>query len=155
MKHAAKKAAHLTQHGYPKGLLLESFLKANDKNRELLLRTTTSKPEAREVEYTYLTTTYNKSFNRLKTQVESTWDLLQRSSTTRFLQDRPIKVGYRRPKNLSDILVRAKLPEILMARPPVNQQPENIVKTTNVDIVLVSTRQAKYLHTRLAEHIQP
>ena len=38
-----------------------------------------------------------------------TWDLLDRSSSTRDLHSLTLKVGLRRPNNLRDILVKAKL----------------------------------------------
>ena len=58
----------------------------------------------------FLTTTYNQKYGALRNQVESTWDLLGRSCTNRFIREKNLKVGYRRPKNLRDILVRARLP---------------------------------------------
>ena len=42
--------------------------------------------------------------------MESTWDLLGSSCTTRFIRDKNLVIGYRRPKNLRDILVRIRLP---------------------------------------------
>ena len=110
-RHAAKKAAFLMQHGYPKEILLESMLKANNKDRKSLLEKGKPIPPTGEVGNTFLTTTYHRHYSGLREQVESTWDLLGRSSTTRFLQSKPLKVGYRRPKNLRDILTRAKLPK--------------------------------------------
>ena len=112
MKHAAKKAAQLIQHGYPKETLLESTLKAFNRGRESALLPCPINNMRAEMENTYLTTTYNASFNGLRTQVESTWDLLGHSSTMCFLQEKPLKVGYRRLKSLRDILVRARLPKI-------------------------------------------
>ena len=109
-KHAAKKAALLCQHGYPKQLLVEAILKAYNKDRMSLLDTGKTKPISSGEETIFLTTTYNRQYNGLHKQVESTWDLLGRSSTTRFLQTKTVKVGYKRPKNLRDILTRARLP---------------------------------------------
>ena len=50
------------------------------------------------------------NYGTLRNLVESTWDLLGRSCTTRFIREKNLKVRYRRPKNLRDILVRARLP---------------------------------------------
>ena len=60
----------------------------------------------------FLTTGYNQKYSGLRNQVESTWDLLGRSCSTRFIRDKALVVGYRRPKNLRDLLVRAQLPQI-------------------------------------------
>ena len=111
-KPAAKQAAQLIQHGYPKEALLETMLKAYNKGRIAALLPRPTNHRAPEVENIYLTTTYNAAYMGLQTQVSSTWDLLGQSSTTRFLQEKPLKLGYRRPKNLRNILVRAKLPNI-------------------------------------------
>ena len=51
---------------------------------------------------TFLTTTYTPSFDGLRTQVMKT--------CTRQIHERGITVGYRRPKSLRDILVKARLP---------------------------------------------
>ena len=109
-KHAARKAASLLQHGYPKNLLLDAMMRAYNKDRPSLLAQGETTPPQRENENIFLTTTYHRQYNGLRKQVESTWDLLSRSSTTRFLQSKTLKVGYRRPKNLRDILTRARLP---------------------------------------------
>ena len=110
--HAAKKAALLSKHGYPKELLLDSMIKAYNKDRKSLLHGERKTNPQDETENIYLTTTYNRPFTGLQDQVVSTWDLLGRSSTTRFLQSKTIKVGYRRPKNLRDLLTRARLPPL-------------------------------------------
>ena len=65
-----------------------------------------------EKEDIFLATTYNKTFPGLRNQVESTWELLARSSTTRHISETNLKVGYRRPKNLRDHLVRTKLAKL-------------------------------------------
>ena len=122
-RHASKKAAQLLQHGYPKKLLLEALLKAYNKDRQSLLQTEKTPPSTNVNENIYLTTTYDRQYNGLREQVESTWDLLGRSSTTRFLQSKSLKVGYRRPKNLRDMLTRAKLPNL--------NQPERIPSESN------------------------
>ena len=58
----------------------------------------------------YMTTTYNPAYDGLRSQVLMTWDLLDRSSSTRQIHSLGLQVGYRRPKNLRDMLVKSKLP---------------------------------------------
>ena len=109
--HAAKKAAQLSKHGYPKDLL-DSMIRAYNKDRRSLLSGEEKNTNEIENENIFLTTTYNKQFTGLQDQVTTTWDLLGRSNTTRFLQSKKVKVGYRRPKNLRDLLTRARLPPL-------------------------------------------
>ena len=74
-RHSATQAAQLIEQGYPETLLVEAMLKAKTQSREKLL---SRKPE--EVMTTekvnFLTTTYNRDYPDLRTQVESTWELL-------------------------------------------------------------------------------
>ena len=107
--HCVEKAALLRQKGYPQLFIDEAYVKARDKGQDELL-----KPADRSVSQlpmkTYMTTTYNPSFDGLRTQVKETWDLLDRSSSTRHRHTMGLQVGYRRPKNLRDLLVRLTLP---------------------------------------------
>ena len=98
-KHAARKAGHLLQHNYTQDLLLNSFMQARNKDRiELLTRRSTETPDD-QPEKIFLTTCYNQNYGGLRDQVKSTWDLLGRSCSTRFIRDKNLIVGYRRPKN--------------------------------------------------------
>ena len=60
----------------------------------------------------FLTTTYTPSFDGLRHQVRKTWDLLDRANSTRPIHEGGLTVGYRRPKNLRDMLVKARLPTV-------------------------------------------
>ena len=61
---------------------------------------------------TFLTTTYTPSFDGLTSQVRKSWDLLDRSSSTQSLHEQGLTIGFRRPKNLCDMLVKARLPTL-------------------------------------------
>ena len=58
----------------------------------------------------FLTTTYHPHDNFLRTLIHNNWDMLGRSPTTDLLHQKHLMSGYRRPKNLRDLLVRAQLP---------------------------------------------
>ena len=112
-KHAAKKAAQLLQHKYPRDLLLDSMMHAWNNDRIELLNKESTETGQAESEKIFLTTCYNQKYGGLHDQVESTWDLLGRSCSTRFIREKNLVVGYRRPKNMRDLLVRARLPPVL------------------------------------------
>ena len=59
-----------------------------------------------------MTTTYNPAYDGLRSQVNKTLDLLDRSSSTRHIYGAGLQVGYCRPKNLHNLLVRSKLTPI-------------------------------------------
>ena len=111
-KHWIRKAALMRQKGYPITLLKEAFGKADAKIRSELLLPAGSEPLNNKMsrKSTFLTTTYTPSFDGLRPQVEKTWDLLDRANSTRPIHKKGLTVGYRRPKNLRDMLVRARLP---------------------------------------------
>ena len=60
----------------------------------------------------YLTTTFNPEFNGLGEIVRKNWDLLKCSQATKILAETRVGMGYRRPPNLKDILVGAKVPTL-------------------------------------------
>ena len=97
--HCVNKAALLRQKGYPQSLIDEAYIKARDKNRDELIhpRDSTMYPAVKK---TYMTTTYNPAYDGLRSQVKNTWDLLDRSSSTRHVHGAGLQVGYRRAKNL-------------------------------------------------------
>ena len=61
---------------------------------------------------TFLITTYTPSFNGLTSQVRKSWELLGCSSSTQSLHEQGLTIGFRRPKNLRDMLVKAGLPTL-------------------------------------------
>ena len=90
--------------------LKQAFDKVKCLNRVDLLRADNDLKEAEEV--MALVTTYLPEFQELPKIVKRNWQLLERSSTTKKLSDCKLVVSYKRPQNLKDILVRAKLPPI-------------------------------------------
>ena len=108
-----KKSTLLLQKGYPMRLLHKAYVKAKSNSRDELLKPKTDGETAgkKERQSTFLTTTYAPNFNGFKRKVTQTWDLLDRASNTRRIHENGLVVGYRRTKNLRDLLVRAKLPE--------------------------------------------
>ena len=110
--HCVKKAAQLRQKGYPIALRNSAFERARANKRTDLLQPKGKGvgEKGNEKKRTFLTTTYIPSFDGLRTQVSKTWDLLDRANSTRPIHERGLTIGYRRPKNLRDILVKARLP---------------------------------------------
>jgi hypothetical protein len=58
----------------------------------------------------FLITTFHPTDHSLRKIVFRNWDLLGKSPTTSVLPDKRLMVGYRKPKNVRDILVRANVP---------------------------------------------
>ncbi len=60
----------------------------------------------------FLITTNSPEYSGINDLVRENWDILKRSSTTKILAETRIIFGYRRPKNLKDLLIQAKLPAL-------------------------------------------
>jgi len=76
-------------------------------DRNLLLKPKTK--DTIEEKPFYSITTYNPWGNIVKDTIKASWSLLSRSASTRPLCDKKIIFGYRRNKNLRDLLVTSKL----------------------------------------------
>ena len=57
----------------------------------------------------FLISTYHPGGNPLKNIIQNNWDLLDKSSSTRKVLDWRVISGFRRPPNLRDLLVKAKV----------------------------------------------
>jgi hypothetical protein len=82
---------------------------AREQDRSDLLQTKT-KEEGYDTDRIFLTTTYHPHDQTLKTLIFQNWEILGKSTTTNFIHDKKLMCGYRRAKNLRDLLVQAKVP---------------------------------------------
>ena len=107
--HAGMILYHFQLRGYPDTLLEHALQKVSQIDQSTLLGVTDNLIRENE-DITALTTMYIPQFNVLPQIVKKNWDLLRRSSTTKKLADSKLIISYKRPKNLMDILVQAKVP---------------------------------------------
>ncbi len=106
---------HFLRRGYPAKQLQDNLLNCIKQKREDLLTYSSDMKTDEEGVFDdtlYFIHTYCPEFNEAIKIVKSNWDLLKRSSATKVLADKRVICGHRRPKNLKDHLVRAKLPVI-------------------------------------------
>ena len=106
-RHCILKGQHFVRRGYPVRLNGEAFLKALRKDRASLLEPKASTES--EASPNILVTTYNPGFRGLKTVVDKNWDLLGKSCTTRAIHREQVIGAFKRPKNLRDYLMKARL----------------------------------------------
>ena len=125
--HSTEKAKHLIIRGYPVEVVTRAFEKAWDTKRHDLFAKSNDGKEKKETNI--LVTTFNPGFHALKELVSDNWDTLGRSCSTRTIFEKGVLTAYRRPKNLRDLLVRAKLPE--ERRAPTGEGPSNPCNTKN------------------------
>ncbi len=94
-------------------LIIEILAKAQDTPRELALSENKEIMTDEESQIFYLITTFNPKNDQLRKIVTVNWDVLQRSSVKKDLSKKRIVFGHRKCPNLTDILVRAKLPKFV------------------------------------------
>ena len=96
---------------YPDEIIQTGFDKAYALNRDDLLNrpSNTSRSKNTKDPRLYLITDYHPSFRAVLDIVSNNWDVLDNSSSTRPILQIPVVRGFRRPKNLRDLLVRARL----------------------------------------------
>jgi hypothetical protein len=107
-KHVLNMSKHFLRRMYPIGLLEEAAIQARRLDRDSLLENKKSKEGGNED--IFLITTYHPSDTSVAYVVRRNWDLSGKSPTTQFIQNKRLLVGYRRPKNMRDYIVRAAIP---------------------------------------------
>jgi hypothetical protein len=110
-KHIVIFSMHFLRRGYPLELLEEAAIMARRKIRSELLDNRNTDLEIKDEENrVFLINTFHPSDHTVREIVHKNWSILGGSPTTEFLYDRKLVVGYIRPKNLRDILVKAIIP---------------------------------------------
>jgi hypothetical protein len=110
-RHVVCTSTYFVKQGYPIALLQEAALHARslDRTQLLLPKCKSTDPDQDRV---FLISTYNPHDSTLRDLTHKNWDILGKSQTTEFLHNKKLMCGYRRPKNLRDILTRASIPHI-------------------------------------------
>ena len=108
-KNATNLASHFLRRGYPQQLIEEAVIKARRIDRSTTLQPKEPKDNTNNQETMFLITTYNPNANILKNIVDANWPNLGRTNTTVSLHSARVMYGYRRNKNLRDILVSSKI----------------------------------------------
>ncbi len=107
-KHCITLCAHFIRRNYPGALLEEALFKASQLDREALLCPPEKKVKTNE-DSVFLISTYHPHHHFLQDMVKKNWDFLGRSTTTVKLHKKSLVCGYRRPKNLRDKLMKARV----------------------------------------------
>ena len=116
--HAREMSKHFLRAKYPPEILQKAFSKAFHLDRETLLNPKqNSQDPDMDLDEVFLITTYHPGGRILGDIVKRNWDLLDKSSSTRDVINWKVTQGFRRPKNIRDLLVRALVRNPLDVRP--------------------------------------
>ena len=111
-EHSANLTRWFSHRGYPIQCLKQAYLRAKSQDRLSLIQTRiTQASDSSQTDNLFAITTYSPGFFEFKSTIKANWDFLSRSKTTRSLHRMPTIFGLRRPPNLRDILVTAKVPQ--------------------------------------------
>ena len=141
--HCYKLAHYLYNRQYPLDIIFNGFTKAMSQDRSTLLAETAVNPDSTDKKL-FFVTTHNDTLPDLKGIIDKHWNKLARSSATRNLTDTQIIYSKRRPQNLRDLLVRAKLPQV-----PPRQKTLKVCdkeKRGKCKICPVLNREGKFTH---------
>ena len=106
-KHIIEFCQHFQRRGYPTPLLEKAALAARRLTRSNLLKPKTIDVEKPTPNNVIMVTKYHPDHDTLRRIVQNNWDFLGKTTTTQPLFEKTLMVGYRRPKNLRDLIVRA------------------------------------------------
>ena len=107
-KHAKTKINEFKIKNYPEKILQEALAKVESLNRNELIKKKEKQNRNPQEENTFLTCTFRPNYQKVPKLVKKNWDILARSATTKNLHRTHLKIGYRRPKNLKEMLVKAR-----------------------------------------------
>ena len=132
--HARQMTKHFLKTQYPSKILQEAFSRAYHLDRNTLLQPKQLVDDDHQDDNLFLITTYHPSGRILGDIVKSNWDILDKSSSTREVLDWKVTQGFRRPKNIRDLLVRALVVnplDVVSNSNPSRTYKRNICKKTN------------------------
>ena len=106
--HAREMSKHFLRADYPPAILQEAFSKAYHLDRKILLNPKDNTQDPEDIlDEVFLITTYHPGGRILGNIVKRNWDILDKSSSTREVINWKVTQGFRRPKNIRDLIVRA------------------------------------------------
>ena len=109
--HSTKRVEDYAKRGYPRHLLTEAKTQAYNKNRSELLSPTNKKDQKQGLTRVPLVVTFNPANPDFSKILRKHWPLISLSKRCQAAFPEIPMIAYRRNKNLSDKLVRAKLPK--------------------------------------------
>ncbi len=107
LTNAKKILAYYNLRGYPNQTLQEALKKASSLDRTVLLIPKDDQPDEISKDL-FLVMTYSPANPEVKKALEDNWHLIKQERSLSPLHDTTVKIGFRRPPNLQDMLVRAK-----------------------------------------------
>jgi hypothetical protein len=148
-KNATMMCRHFLRRNYPINIIEEALIKVRRLDRQELLKQKTA-PTKEANRNLFLITTFTPQDNKLSHIVKKNWSILGRTSTTQDLYNYNVIFGNRRNKNLRDLLVHAKLPNMSSHPPPIPYSvptPLHHCKTKNCRYCKVLDRSGRITST--------
>jgi len=108
-RHVVNLASHFLRRKYPIETIKDAALLAREQDRDTLLTQTEREPNSADKDKVFLITTYHPDDQCVPDITRHNWPLLGRNQATENLFHKKLTCGYRRPKNLRDLLCRAKV----------------------------------------------
>ena len=108
-RHVITLAGHFLRRKYPMAIIKDAALLARSKSRAELLAQAQKDTNNADKDKVFLITTYHPGDRCVPDITRHNWPLLGRNQATETLFHKKLTCGYRRPKNLRDLLCKAKV----------------------------------------------
>ena len=108
-KHVLILSGHFLRRKYPLKIIKDAALLARGLSREHLLSQTPKDQTSADKDKVFLVTTYHPGDRCVPDIARHNWSILGRNQATETLFHKQLTCGYRRPKNLRDLLCKAKV----------------------------------------------
>jgi hypothetical protein len=99
---------HFIRRNYPEDLVIDAILQARRKNRNEALQPRITDQENDGLQ-SFIVSSFHPESDPLREIIKESWPILGRTATTENVYERKPTFGYRRTKNLKDMLVHARI----------------------------------------------
>jgi peptide-methionine (R)-S-oxide reductase len=115
---------HFIRRHYPVELVTDAILQARRKDRTEALQPRTKEKNEDNLQ-SFIISSFNPDSDPLREIIKQSWPILGRTATTESIYERKPTFGYRRTKNLKDILVHARIPPSPKPAKIIKQRQDN------------------------------
>lgn len=142
-KHCLTKALHFKRRAYPVKVIISAFKRARQMDRNALVFPAPADHKPPDTPKVIAVTQYHPTCRVFEDSTRRNWDLLGRSTTTRYLFEHKLIVAYKRPKNLGEGLIRARLPQLRRVSGPAIARPSCTTKNCRYCPIINKTGRIK------------
>ena len=148
-KHCEMLTGHFIRRGYPPEDIKDAYEQAFSMDRETLLQPKPKKEQQDVLDKHILIITYSPGLKTAGEVIEKHWPILGASNATSDLYNTSVIYGHRRARNVRDMIICAKLPQIRKKNRKNSQK--NVCKTKKCRSILPQNQQNRQNQRAISE----